>query len=44
MVSKNSVMRWWTNNFLGEDPRGKSPSLFHIYNYKNQKWELFCFL
>ena len=41
MVSKREVMLWYLNNFMDKDPRGESPSLFHVYDYKRDDWVLF---
>ena len=38
MVSKEEVGRWWLDRNTKPDPRGQSPTMYHLYNYKVQKW------
>ena len=38
MVTREEVGRWWLDRNIQNDPRGASPSLFHIYDYSSQSW------
>lgn len=38
MVTREEVRRWWLDKNIQKDPRGSSPSLFHIYDYSSESW------
>ena len=38
MVTKEEVGRWWFDRNTKQDPRGQSPNILCLYNYKVQKW------
>ena len=38
MVTKEEVGRWWLDKNTKPDPRGQSPNILCVYNYKVQKW------
>ena len=38
MVTREEVGRWWLDKNTKPDPRGQSPNILCVYNYKVQKW------